>query len=444
MTAIPEAFKHKLRAFFGEEVQSRVLNGMQQEAAVAIRANPLKPSVPYDNTQPIPWSKNGHLLNHRPNFAYDPHFHAGAYYVQDPSSMILEEVLGRLEISASLLALDMCAAPGGKSTILLDYLHGDGFLVSNEIDPKRNAILRENLLKWGRLNHAVTALQTTQFERMAGTFDLILIDAPCSGEGMFRKDPFAREQWSDKLIIQCCEVQKSIIQSGITALKNNGILIYSTCTLNPIENEAHIASMLLSGEFEMALPELDDFSDYLVPAKMDGELVGYYLMPGISIGEGLFISCLRKKSGNESIGRAKHIKRPSYEAPHAEFMARFNISCNNFNCINIRDEWHAVANNDFIKDLDIPFKSIGLPIYQIKGKDIIPLHGLAMSMCLKPDIHLIREAALQFLRKESISLPPETQKGWQLVAFESHPLGWIKAMDNRSNNYYPSHYRLRT
>lgn len=212
----------------------------------------------------MPWIKHGYLLENRPNFALDPLFHAGAYYVQDSSSMILWQFLSDLN-RENQLVLDTCAAPGGKSTLLLDWLDNKGFLIANEIDKKRTRILNENILKWGKTNVATTSLSTSYFETSSCEFDLVVVDAPCSGEGMFRKDEHARIQWNEDLVDHCSIIQENILDDVSEIIGNGGHLIYSTCTTNPRENETQIQRLLSTNVFELDLTTIDSFSNHIIP-----------------------------------------------------------------------------------------------------------------------------------------------------------------------------------
>lgn len=437
---IPVAFHEALTAHFGMEIAERVLGAMQDDPSTSVRLNPNKSGCGHALHQRVPWTQTGYLLSDRPNFAQDPYFHAGAYYVQDSSSMVLESILRKCSPKRQGTFLDACAAPGGKSTVILDFLGGDGFLVSNEIDGQRNAILRENLLKWGHLNVGVTALDPSRFASAGCAFDMVLIDAPCSGEGMFRKDDFARKQWSQRLIDSCAITQRRILKDLLPSVKSGGLLIYSTCTMNPTENELQIASILEDGNFEVALPDLNEFENHLIPAHVDGKTIGYYLLPGISTGEGLFISVIRRINDGES-PEPKSIDH-RLERLHDAFFEAFSQPLpDSARAWEWKEEVYAVTNAQYAPD--VFYKRLGLPVYTLKGKDVIPLHGLAMIPNEIEALELDLENALRYLRKESFYLPVETQKGWHLVAYKGVKLGWVKALGTRTNNYYPNGLRLR-
>ncbi|MEZ4721663.1 MAG: hypothetical protein R2813_07305 [Flavobacteriales bacterium] len=439
MEQLPLKFIQNLDSHFGSEIRDRILDGLNSEPSVSVRLNSSKPSNRFENEKPVPWSNHGRLLTERPNFALDPLFHAGVYYVQDSSSMVLEEVLRQLEFDHDgILALDACAAPGGKSIILSDYLSHKGFLICNEVDTKRNNILSENLMKWGSAHHGVTQLSSEKIASLHVTFDLILVDAPCSGEGMFRKDDYAIKQWSDSLVEQCALTQRNVLNDLSDSINEGGYLIYSTCTMNPHENETQVERLIQEG-FEIALPDLSDFVDFILPANG----LGYYLLPGISTGEGLFISVLRKTG----ISSSKRLKQPMKLKPfdqqsagafsNTQFTNQWTKSNEAFGVI---DPFGVLSNIP----ANMPFKSLGLPAFEIKGKDTIPLHGLAMTPTSKLDVNLNLEQALEFLRKNNISLENLSNKKWLLLGYEGIALGWVKNIPGRLNNYYPSHFRLRS
>ena len=440
---IPESFHDNLKIHFNPEVVQKVLDGLNSKPSISVRNNPNKIEPNYFEGATVPWSEYGITLSERPLFSHDPLFHAGCYYVKDSSSMILEYVLKQLsfDLDNGILGLDMCAAPGGKTLIASDFIGDDGLLLSNEIEGKRNAILRENVLKWGRSNVMVTQLKSSMFSDFEGIFDLIILDAPCSGEGMFRKDSYAIEQWSESLISQCQSTQTALLNDLIPTIKSGGYLIYSTCTMNPKENENQVSSLLKKG-FELVDLNLEKFNNYLVPGIKDEKIHGYYLLPGISTGEGLFISALKKTEQ----ARTCHIKSMNFQSITKDVESLLSP-------IQMTHKWQPdqilFALND-PKEVsnripnDWRLKWAGIPIAEQKGKLLLPYHGLAMHPSAKPDIYLDREEALNYLRKERISAVAKNNDSWQKVGYKGHCLGWVKQVPGRWNNYYPSNYRLRT
>jgi len=439
--SIPEDYVQSLKAHFSEDVVSRVLAGLREKPSVSIRLNPRKPgaAATHKNSSPVPWHNRGLLFDERPHFHHDPVFHAGAYYVQDSSSMMLAQFVRHAQLPEQNVVLDFCAAPGGKSTLILDEIGPSGFLVANEIDQKRNAILSENLLKWGRPNHAITKLSSEKLADCHPLFDLVVVDAPCSGEGMFRKDNYAIQQWSNGLVQTCSTIQQEILNDLQSVIRSDGHIIYSTCTMNRSENENNILHLLENG-FELDLPDLSSYENYIVPAIHEGEVLGYYLLPGISTGEGLFISMLRKVTDADDKRKSKRHKsisslvKPIPDHIKSTFDLPMSLSEYELNGVH----W-GVTNPP---DLTIPVKSLGLPLYSVKGKHVIPEHGLAMLTNLS-GIELDREQALKYLKKETIKIPSDYAKGWHQVSFEGVSLGWIKNIGNRVNNYYPNWLRIK-
>src|SRR5690606_4280290 len=205
----------------------------------SIRLNPFKPTeLDFYLSEQVQWCDRGYYLANRPQFTLDPLFHAGAYYVQEASSMFIAHIIQTLGLDKeALFAADVCAAPGGKSTLLNSYLHPNSLLLSNEIIKSRSIILQENLTRWGASNVVVSNNDPSAFRRLPGFFDLLLVDAPCSGSGMFRKDEDAIDEWSEANVKLCSERQQRILSEVLTALKTNGYLIYSTCSYSQEENE---------------------------------------------------------------------------------------------------------------------------------------------------------------------------------------------------------------
>src|SRR5690606_35373595 len=249
---------------------------IDQPSRTSIRLNPFKSFSSAWPQSPIPWSKDGYFLEERPSFTLDPAIHAGAYYVQEASSMFIEHVLNSLAIPRGVY-LDLSAAPGGKSTLLSSYLGHEGLLVANEVIQSRAQILKENLIKWGLGNAVVTNNDPDHFEPLEGFFDLVLVDAPCSGEGMFRKDPQAREEWSPDNVQLCSARQKRIMDKAGALVKGGGYLLYSTCTFNEQENEDMIRFLTEEFAFEPVKIPLDA-SWNIVETEVetpDGAFFGY-------------------------------------------------------------------------------------------------------------------------------------------------------------------------
>lgn len=441
------SLERELQEHLGKAVATQVMEGMALPPSVSLRFNPKKPVAAPTDAKTVPWHPNGFLLPERPVFALDPLFHAGAYYVQDSSSMILAKVLEALPLQEDPLCLDACAAPGGKSTILLDALNGKGFLIANEIDEKRQRILQENLLKWGHTNYGVTSEPIERFEDEL-RFQMILVDAPCSGEGMFRKDAFAQAQWNTKLINQCALTQRTILEDATALLEEEGYLIYATCTMNPKENEEQLIRLLETDDYVVVTPELT-FDEHLIKVDYKGEILGYYLLPGISTGEGLFIAALKKVGPTKALRKKRKKKQKRGSTKQTETVSldplqAFDLSLDaDIQGVFFGETVHLVSGSDILDCANINFRMVGQPAFKIKGKSVIPEHGLAMMECMHSSITLNRNQALAYIRKEVLSLTPEIGLGWHVVAYEGRHLGWVKVVDGRTNNYYPGWLRLR-
>ncbi|HEX8060200.1 MAG TPA: RsmB/NOP family class I SAM-dependent RNA methyltransferase, partial [Cyclobacteriaceae bacterium] len=285
---IPEAFERRM-TLRGDFIEFK--KALSEEPVSSIRINRLKkPNLAGEH---VSWCSTGIYLPERPVFTLDPNFHAGAYYVQEASSMFLEQaVKSSVDLSKPLRVLDLCAAPGGKSTHLLQLISNESLLVSNEVIRSRAMILSENIQKWGKSNVIVTNNDPKDFTELNGYFDLIVVDAPCSGEGLFRKDEDAMQEWSDENVNLCSLRQRRILADVWPALKENGVLIYCTCTYNEAENENNLK--WLSEQKDIELIDLPHFPGV-------EKTTGYRFMPHKVKGEGFFIAAVRKKSQERSI-----------------------------------------------------------------------------------------------------------------------------------------------
>src|SRR5664280_2213440 len=279
---------------------------LEEPSPVSIRINKSKWSKIPLKAEPVPWCRNGYYLDNRPSYTLDPLFHSGCYYPQEASGMFLEQVISQTSaLPGSLRVLDLCAAPGGKSTHLSDIIGPDNLLVANEPIRSRAVVLAETITKWGLGNTLVTQNDPAVFGRLPGFFDIIVADAPCSGEGMFRGETAIRE-WSVGNTVHCSERQKRILMNIWPALKENGLLVYSTCTFNPGENEENIKWLI--GKKEAECIQLD-ISDYNGITEIDFEgIFGYGFYPDKVRGEGFFMSAIRKTNQHEKAQSKSHKK----------------------------------------------------------------------------------------------------------------------------------------
>ncbi len=444
MTSLPEAFVARIRKQFPEKADS-LIDALDESPRTSLHINTAKPFKLWNDVQPIGWLENGVMLIERPSFTLDPLFHAGCYYPQESSSMILDHVLRSVyKDKRELRCLDLCAAPGGKSLIISEFLGKEGRLISNEMNRTRNAILRENLIKWGASNVIVTANEPSAFSSVSDYFDCIVVDAPCSGEGMFRKDIDARKEWSIDNVKLCSTRQSKILDDIIPALKMGGYLIYSTCTFAEEENEQNCLKVLDSGQFGSVKIDVPDEWN-IEQIEKDG-LNALRFFPGKIPGEGFYISVFKKLNGgkvNNTKGNRIFEKAAANVVQKVSGFAEFSG-----HLIENKDKdifasiFSSVELNTLTETLFITMP--GVELGRLIREDFIPAHALAtsrMSSDYFPSYELSLEDAQNFLRGDQIVI--DSTAGWNLLKFQGHALGWAKVMKNRMNNYYPKEYRIR-
>ena len=469
---LSDEFISQMRDLLGEEYPAFVAS-LNNEVPVSIRINDAKsgnlpsgnPEVLFDNNRGnILWCDKGHYLKSRPSFTFDPQFHAGHYYVQEASSMFLEQAI-KAFVTESVCALDLCAAPGGKSTHLSSLLPANSLLVSNEVIRSRANILVENMIKWGNPSVIVTNNDPADIGKIENCFDLILTDVPCSGEGMFRKDPQAINEWSPANVNLCAERQRRIIADIWPALKPGGILIYSTCTYNTLENEENIAwiTKKLGGE----AIEIPTDKSWRIKGNLKGDFPVYRFMPHQTTGEGFFMAAIRKERNSEGVnGNYREFeeefrgKKSKKQKNQPEKSLKIPQELNSW--ILEPEKFHFFENNGIFSAIPLEnqekfriFKErlkvihAGIAIGELKGKDIIPCHNLALSTAFNrktfPELALDKTQATNYLRKEALfNLPDDCSKGHNIVSYNGTPLGFIKNIGNRANNLYPQEWRIRS
>ncbi len=440
--SLPEKFIDSLP--FSEEEKVKLINGLQTDPVISVRKNPFKENNLFENEEQVPWSRYGKYLKERPYFIKDPLFHAGTYYSQEASSMFLEMVLKSLDLSDKVV-LDLCAAPGGKSTLINSCMSKNGLLVANEVIKSRSWILKENLDKWGGSNVVVTNNDPSDFEQFLGFFDVVVVDAPCSGEGMFRKDKNAINEWSERNVDLCCSRQKRILSDIIPTITNGGVLIYSTCTFNDKENRDNLK--WLQENYEVENLEFEYHLGEGIVELNEGNLKGFQFLPGVTKGEGFFISAMLVYGGREKLKVPKRIRKlrlDLWEGSSSEFLNNENKNYIIDETIHNFPERFESILKSIIWDLN-PIK-IGCKIGQnIKGK-IKYSHELAFAYELKKDafelVEVSYEDAIRFLQKKVLSKVPNITY-WGLIVFQNQPLGWVKKVGGRLNNYYPKEFRIR-
>jgi 16S rRNA C967 or C1407 C5-methylase (RsmB/RsmF family)/NOL1/NOP2/fmu family ribosome biogenesis protein len=447
----PEAFQKRMQATLAEEWPAfEAIH--QQPSFTSIRLNPGKQKA-YDLPK-IAWTDFGYFLHERPSFTLDPTFHAGTYYVQEASSMFLEQAVKQtVDLTRPLRVLDLCAAPGGKSTHLLSLLNPESLLVSNEVIRSRASILSENIQKWGHANVVVTNNDPKDFQRLNGFFDVMIVDAPCSGEGLFRKDPKAMEEWSEDNVALCAQRQQRILADVWPALKQDGILIYCTCTYNEKENEENVGWLVSEGKGEslkLNLPvrQAGVESDWEIEEIVKNGIYGYRFFPHKVKGEGFFISVLRKKEEAEEVSMRTKTQLPLVPKKIAERVNEWLLHPHHLilldDLIVALPEQFSTEINWLANNLNVVTK--GTAVATLKHEKLIPEHAAALSLELNrnqfPQIELSLDHALAYLRKET-PLIGEGQKGFALVTYQTHPLGWVNLLGNRINNLYPANWRVR-
>jgi len=469
--SLPEAFIKHTEALLGKEAADLFM-ALEKPAPVSIRFNPEKFSEkpilqnPEKLDGPVFWSSEGQYLKDRPAFTFDPLLHAGCYYVQEASSMFVEQALKRalLEMDGNALRmLDLCAAPGGKSTLLSSVLPKGSLLVANELIRTRANILAENLIKWGTPDIVVTQSDSSAFKALTGFFDLILTDVPCSGEGMFRKDPDAIAEWSEDNVKLCAARQREILTNCWPALRTGGFLIYSTCTYNIHEDEENVRWICeeLGARFvEIPIEAEWKITGSLAPFSKTEQPV-YRFLPHKTRGEGFFLTLLQKteESGQECSvwsRKSKALKKESGQNKQPEISAKvrdflkspafYDFSLNRQGQIYAFPKEHKQALRLLEEKLRIVHA--GIVLGEMKGKDLLPDISLALSTELNldkiPVCRLDLKQAIDYLRREAFALPETCPLGWVLMLYEGHPLGWMKNIGNRANNAYPNEWRIRS
>ncbi len=423
-----------------------MLSALQQVPPASVLVNPVKSFRWQGADRAIPWCPWGRLLAARPSFALDPLWHAGAYYVQESSSMVLSHVLHALPLPGRGLALlDACAAPGGKTLLTSSWLGDRGMLVSNEVHPHRNAVLRENVLKWGAGNTVVTRSEVGQLKALGPCFDVVIADAPCSGEGMFRKDEKAAAEWSPAHVAGCARRQQQMLSDLIALVADGGWLIYSTCTYAPEENEHNARWLARQGLVPWVVE---------TPASWGLDIMheaGFFALrcrPHRVPGEGFFISVFRKETGSGSVtlaGTRNGVFSACRDARPDGWLG------SGVQLLSVKGDtlrYAAPVGAEVLNTLASCAHIVqpGTPVGEWKGNDWIPHHGLAMQpgiLNVTRQLDLDEDRARQFLR----GLPPEgeiPEEGLWLATCRGIALGWMKSTGSRINNYYPKAWRLRS
>ena len=444
---IPSQLLEFLKAIKGFERKAFEEVHSSGEQVTSIRINPLKHFtfesrlISGPNSQ-IPWTQYGYYLAERPSFTFDPLFHAGCYYVQEASSMFLEQALKQsVDLSKPLKVLDLCAAPGGKSTHIQSLISNESLLVSNEVIRSRANILKDNIVKWGCQNVVVTNNDPKEIGRLENYFDVIVVDAPCSGSGLFRRDPDAIDEWSENNVQLCSQRQQRILADIYPALKKDGILIYSTCSYSKEEDE-DIFDWLLQEFSLIPIPLTVQSSWGIVDTGK-----GYRFWPDKVKGEGFFLASFQKQEGEENASTKYKAKPATTNKRESVIVANWVTGSDHVFVKNNSTvySWPLNCANDFsllLEKLKVVYS--GTLIGDLIRDKLVPDHALAMSNIVAGTIERIelsREVAIKYLQRKDIEIQG-TNKGWRLISFDGHALGWVNILPNRVNNYYPKELRI--
>ncbi|MGN1376107.1 MAG: hypothetical protein ACI4V5_06085 [Prevotella sp.] len=460
---LPQDFINRTKDLMGDDLWATMSNALEQDSTVSIRLNRRKWStkeIDVNNCDgKVAWCEDGFYLSDRPPFTFDPLMHAGCYYVQEASSMFLYHVLKEFIPERPLTALDMCAAPGGKSSILAGLLPEESLLVCNEPNKARANILAENMQKFGRPDVIVTCNYPKEIRQSGLTFDIIITDVPCSGEGMFRKDTQAKDEWSLQNVQKCATLQREIVEEAWQCLNPGGTLIYSTCTFNAEENECNVYQLSEKFGAEIMSVGINDEWNITGALTSDINIPAYRFIPGKTRGEGLFMAVLKKDSDAPSLtkdrnGRKEKQNKQKKEKTAGETRPDKSWICKPdiYTAVNRSNTFYAIPNT-WLSSYEKACRSLniltaGIPLGEIKGKDIVPAQGLALSCELNrdifPTVELEYAQAIEYLRKEAIRLPHDIPTGYILLTFRNIPLGFCKNIGNRANNLYPAEWKIRS
>lgn len=442
---LPKEFKEKMQELLKTEYNV-FIEAMEDNPPTTVRVNIAKTDALSADNNSVPWHTDAFYLQQRIPFTFDPYFHAGRYYVQEASSMFVGHIIKEI-VKEPVRLLDLCAAPGGKTTLAIDTLPKGSVVVSNEYVASRANILAENVAKWGSPNCIVTNNTPANYGEIKEHFNVIIVDAPCSGEGMFRKDPDSISHWTPQSPKTSADRQKTIIDDVWDALAEDGILIYSTCTYNTEENE-DIAKYICNEFDAEPYPTIQTPPNWGITPQLKGDIPFYRFMPHKTMGEGFAVTIIRKTSGASRNKKGKASAQKSIKLP--ENISKLLKNHKEYNHTEIDNTIYSIPNAlhptlNLLKRFKL--LHIGIPVAEIKGKDYKPHHALALSTQLninEVDTEPLTLAdARRYLRREAIA-PSTPSQGYKLVTYNGVPLGWIKCIGVRANNLYPQEWRIRS
>lgn len=452
MSHLPQIFLQSVSSCPGFDEEAFV-KAHDEASPVSIRLNPFKPadSDPKLN-DPVRWNRHGFYLAERPNFTHDLLFQAGCYYVQEAGSMFIEHALRScVDFQESLAVFDLCAAPGGKSTLLNSLLTKDSLLVANEVVKPRSEVLAQNLAKWGTANVVVTNNDPSAYAEMSEVFDVIVVDAPCSGSGLFRKQHDAVEEWSPDNVNLCSQRQKRILAEVMQSLKPGGTLLYSTCSYSQSENE-DIADWLVQ-EYALSpvcIP-LEEAWGIVETRSGQHQAYGYRFYPDKTRSEGFFCAVFRKSgegiqamatTGKKNRQENISVLKPKEKEPFRDWLKDVDAH----ELLKFKDDYlltNAAAIQFVNRFPHLYLKKLGTTIGSLVRQDLIPHQDLAWSIYRSEKVQSIdctAEEGLKFMKKELQRIAGD--KGWNLLSYQGFGLGWIKNLGNRINNYLPNEFRI--
>ena len=464
---LSQDFIDDMRELLGESESGQLIASLDEWTPVSVRFNTSKLSQLPSVGTPVPWDGSAVYLPSRPSFTFDPLFHAGCYYVQEAGSMFVNAVL-RQYVTHPVRMLDLCAAPGGKSTLSASVLPEGSLLVANEVVRQRARILVENIVKWGIPHVVVTNNEAAQFAPFVHAFDVILTDVPCSGEGMFRKDPKAVDEWSRANVALCYQRQRQILSDIWPSLKPGGILIYSTCTFNTHEDEENVwwIARELGAEFlPVCVHPAWGITSSLLPGH---DMPVYRFLPHKTRAEGFFLAVLRKHGdAPDSFGsmpapalRGKSVRASGKTVRSAVSQQELEKvrgwvdipgSAYEFQPTSDSVRLFPADHVDFLKFIQSSSLNVllaGITVASLKGREFVPHHALALTTVLRRDAFSLVEVdyamAVAYLRGEALQLPGDFPRGFVLLTYRHHPIGFCKNLGVRANNLYPQEWRIHS
>jgi 16S rRNA C967 or C1407 C5-methylase (RsmB/RsmF family)/NOL1/NOP2/fmu family ribosome biogenesis protein len=450
MSHLPQTFLDSIASCPGFD-EASFTGAHEEPSPTSIRLNPFKPAtLDFDLEDSVPWNAHGFYLGSRPNFTHDLLFQAGCYYVQEAGSMFIEQALNScVDFAQPLSVFDVCASPGGKSTLLNSLMTNESLLVANEVVKPRSEVLAQNLAKWGTCNVVVTNNDPTAYSEMEDVFDVIVVDAPCSGSGLFRKQHDAVDEWSPDNVNLCSQRQKRILAEIINTLKPGGTLLYSTCSYSASENEC-IADWLIT-DYELSSVRIPlEESWGIVETESDlHKAFGYRFYPGKTRSEGFFCAVFKKPGTAEERSHSRKSKQENFTMLKPKEKEVFKHWINNIEdreVIKFKEDYlltNAAAIHFVNRYPHLYLKKVGTTMGAVIKQELIPHHDMAWSIYKAEGIQSIEctpEQALKFLKKELQVI--EGPKGWNLMRYKGFGIGWIKNLGNRINNYLPNDFRI--